>query len=375
MEQDNSTAKLGAAASRRKRINRIKIAIIVLIILCLILPTIISIFLFIRVNTLQEQIDVLMIDKYGVTYNELINKNHEEVAHAAVVSENLNQEQDIDTIDNDTIDNDTSGSDINHSNTNDSKTSPEDPRINQDGSQVTDNEFTGTSVANDFLNQLDFKIDKESMKTKKVYLTFDDGPSKFTGDILDILAKYNVKATFFVIGKTDEYSKEMYQRIVDEGHTLGIHSYSHVYRTIYNSLEDFDKDFTKLSDLLYDTTGYLPHIYRFPGGSGNDVSKVKISKVIEYLNNKGIVYFDWNVVNGDATGNFPPPEKLYYNVIKGISINNTSIVLMHDTATKENTVESLEPILKTLTEYQTELLPLNEEVTPIQQVIAEQYNK
>lgn len=150
MEQDNSTAKLGAAASRRKRINRIKIAIIVLIILCLILPTIISIFLFIRVNTLQEQIDVLMIDKYGVTYNELINKNHEEVAHAAVVSENLNQEQDIDTIDNDTIDNDTSGSDINHSNTNDSKTSPEDPRINQDGSQVTDNEFTGTSVANDF---------------------------------------------------------------------------------------------------------------------------------------------------------------------------------------------------------------------------------
>jgi peptidoglycan/xylan/chitin deacetylase (PgdA/CDA1 family) len=353
LEQDKTTVKLEATVSRRKRINRIKIIIIVLIIACLILPTIISIVLFIKVNSLQDQIDVLMIEKYGVTYNELRNKNHEEVAHAAVVAEDLSVEQSSDT---DELE---------------SETSSDKQQISENNSLQTNNKNKTANEISDFTNVLDFKLDKENMKSKKVYLSFDDGPSQYTGDILDILAKYNEKATFFVIGKTDEYSKSMYQRIVNEGHTLGIHSYSHVYQTIYKSLEDFDKDFTKLSDLLYDTTGYLPHIYRFPGGSGNDVSKIKTSKIIEYLNKKNIIYFDWNVVNGDATGNLLTPEELYYNVIKGININNTSIVLMHDTDTKENTVKSLEPILKTLTEFQTEILPLDKDVTPIQQVTAE----
>ena len=77
---------------------------------------------------------------------------------------------------------------------------------------------------------------------KVVYLTFDDGPSTGTEEILTILRQYNVKATFFVVGKEDEYSMEMYEKIVEEGHTLGMHSYSHQYSTIYQSVEDFAKD-------------------------------------------------------------------------------------------------------------------------------------
>jgi len=224
------------------------------------------------------------------------------------------------------------------------------------------------SQMNDKAKKADTDEEKwKDFDKKTVYLTFDDGPSKYTEDILKDLAEYNVKATFFVIGKTNSHSKELYKKIVDEGHTLGMHSYSHDYKQIYKSVEDFDKDFTKLRDLLYDTTGYLPSIYRFPGGSSS-VRKKDVSAFINYLNQKSVVYFDWNVVSGDATGVDYTAEQLYDNVINGIKLHNNSIVLMHDTDAKENTVKSLKQILKTLTEQGTELLPLNENVTPIQQV-------
>lgn len=362
MEQDNSTDKLGTLASRRKRINRIKITIILLVVLFLILPTIICVIMFFKVNSLQKQIDVLMIEHYGVTYTELNKKNHQSVAHAAVVNKSKVSNNDEQTS-------------IEERKDSDATNQKKDALNNTQNDKNSSNDNSaGTEVfSNESVYDLNFTINKEAMKSKKVYLTFDDGPSKYTGDILDILAEYNVKATFFVIGKTDDFSKSMYKRIVDEGHSIGIHSYSHVYDNIYNSLENFDKDFTKLSDLLYDTTGYIPNIYRFPGGSGNNVSNVKISNIVKYLNNNNIVYFDWNVENGDATGNLLTPKELYYNVIKGVNIHNTSIVLMHDTDTKENTVKSLKYVLKTLTDLQAEILPLNKSVTPIQQVEAGQY--
>ncbi|MDE6608589.1 MAG: polysaccharide deacetylase family protein [Lachnospiraceae bacterium] len=75
----------------------------------------------------------------------------------------------------------------------------------------------------------------ESVKMRKVYLTFDDGPSVYTGEILDILKEYDVKATFFVVGKEGEKYEELYKRIVEEGHTLGMHSYSHKYSEIYET--------------------------------------------------------------------------------------------------------------------------------------------
>ncbi len=109
-----------------------------------------------------------------------------------------------------------------------------------------------------------------------------------------------------MVGKTDDESKEAYRRIVEEGHTLGMHSYSHDYDQIYRSVDDFDKDFTKLWDLLYDIIGYRPRIYRFPGGSANQVNPDGMEKFIRYLNDKSVVYFDWNVVNKDV----PPIQQI-----------------------------------------------------------------
>ena len=96
---------------------------------------------------------------------------------------------------------------------------------------------------------------------ERVYLTFDDGPSEYTDEILDILDEYEVKATFFVLAK-DGY-EEQYQRIVDEGHTLALHSYTHQYGQIYESPEAFRQDITMLSDYLFDITGYRCEFYRF----------------------------------------------------------------------------------------------------------------
>ena len=206
---------------------------------------------------------------------------------------------------------------------------------------------------------------------KKVYLTFDDGPGKYTDDILDILSEYGVKATFFVIGKEDKASKKIYQRIVDEGHTLGMHSYSHVYKRIYNSLEDFDKDFTKLWKLLYDTTGYMPIMYRFPGGSYNEVNENGMDEFIKYLNEKSILYYDWNVVNGDATGEAFTKDQLINNVLKDVAIKKTPIVLMHDVQSKGTTVDSLPQLIETLLAGGAEVLPLTADVPLIQQIKAD----
>lgn len=350
LEQEKSTADKESLVSKRNRVKRIKVTIIVLIIVFLILPTILCIIMFFRVQSLQKQIDVLMIDRYGVTYNELFEKNHEGIAHESVVQYNTfnSTKHTLDENKKSQLDDTNKGNDTDEVKNLENKTS--ETKVSE--SETPENKDPNT-------NQED---------AKTVYLTFDDGPSKYTAEILDMLDTYNVKATFFVIGKTDEHSKEMYKRIIEEGHSLGIHSYSHVYDQVYNSLEDFEKDFTKLSDLLYDTTGYIPYLYRFPGGSGNTVSKVDIQELIEFLNNESITYFDWNVVNGDASVVEYSPEELYTNVMDGIKIHNTSIVLMHDTDVKENTVKSLESILKTLTEQGVNVLPLTNDVTPIQQV-------
>jgi peptidoglycan/xylan/chitin deacetylase (PgdA/CDA1 family) len=206
---------------------------------------------------------------------------------------------------------------------------------------------------------------------KKVYLTFDDGPSIYTDDILDILAEYHIKATFFVVGKTDNQSIKLYQRIVDEGHTLGMHSYSHQYSQIYNSLEDFDKDFTKLWKLLYDTTGYKPSIFRFPGGSDNMVNKNGMEDFIRYLNEAGIVYFDWNVLNGDATGEKFTKDQLIENVLKDVAVKDNSIVLMHDSETKQTTIDSLPGLLEKLISEDAQILPLDHNVPPIQMIKAD----
>ncbi|MDE6738238.1 MAG: polysaccharide deacetylase, partial [Lachnospiraceae bacterium] len=154
---------------------------------------------------------------------------------------------------------------------------------------------------------------EEDTGVRKVYLTFDDGPSSNTNRILDILAEYDVKATFFVVGKEEEEYQALYKRIVDEGHTLAMHSYSHKYNEIYQSLESYSADLSKLQEFLYDTTGVWCRYCRFPGGSSNTVSRVDMHELIAYLDEQDMSYFDWNISSGDAMNSSISPEEIIRN--------------------------------------------------------------
>ena len=204
----------------------------------------------------------------------------------------------------------------------------------------------------------------------KVYLTFDGGPYENTNEILDVLAKYNVKATFFVIGSESDEMKAVYRRIVDEGHTLGMHSYSNSYSTIYSSSDSFEKDVTKLNAYLKKVTGEKSQYYRFPGGSNNEISNVDMSEFIHVLNEKKITYFDWNVSAGDSASDYSVQD-IVTNVTEGVSKYKTSVVLLHDGDDKSTTVEALGPLIKALQKMKAKILPIDENTNVIQYIKAD----
>lgn len=225
-------------------------------------------------------------------------------------------------------------------------------------------------VVEDDLTKASAKVKGAAVKTvrnteKKVYLTFDDGPSKNGDKILDILKKYDIKATFFVIGKTDKKSLERYRRIVDEGHTIALHSYTHRFDIIYSSLEKFKKDYYAISDLIYKATGVRSKFYRFPGGSSNSLSKIDMNKPIKFLKEEGITYFDWNVMSGDAVKIPLSANKIYRNVVDGVARFDESIVLLHDLPGKETTVEALPKIIKKLKKEGYLFLAIDESTKPV----------
>jgi len=185
---------------------------------------------------------------------------------------------------------------------------------------------------------------------KRVYLTFDDGPSSNTTKILDKLKEYDVKATFFVTGANGKALKALYGRIVDEGHGIGVHSYSHKYDEIYASIDDYFEDFYMMSDTIYDATGVRSTICRLPGGSSNTVSKIDMRDVVTELNKQGIACYDWNVSGEDAKSGHRSAEQIAENVLSGIEQYDTAIVLLHDGADKDETVKALDLILKELTQ-------------------------
>lgn len=200
-----------------------------------------------------------------------------------------------------------------------------------------------------------------------VYLTFDGSPSNNTNAILDTLKFYNVKATFFVVGNDSEEMKSVYQRIVDEGHTLGMHSYSNQYSTIYASTDAFKADLVKLREYLKNITGVQSDFYRFPGGSGNQISDINMVDYVRVLNDYKIAYFDWNVSAGDATNDYSV-EDVVNSVVSGVKDYKTSVVLLHDANNKSTTVEALGPLIEALEKMDAELLPIDENTNLIQYI-------
>ena len=176
-----------------------------------------------------------------------------------------------------------------------------------------------------------------------IYLTFDDGPGDTTPRLLDILAKYKAKATFFV---TCKGSDDVIKRAYNEGHTIGLHTCSHDY-AIYSSLDTYYNDLNQVENRVFNITGIHSKLIRFPGGSSNTVSRKYSSGIMSTLvndvQNKGYQYYDWNVSSGDA-GSTTNPDVIAANVENGVSPTKTNIVLMHDIHTYS--VDAVEPILQ-----------------------------
>ena len=326
---DDETSQI--TAQRRKRINRMKKAIIVTMSALIIVPIILCIILTVKVCSLENKLD------------ELIRAENQDKV-TALVSDNRKQS--------------TAG------NQNEAATDSKWENSSKEKSEAektADLEKETTVVTKEDLDKSGYG--------KTVCLTFDDGPSENTEAILDILDKYKVKATFFVIGNTDELAAKRYKEIVDRGHSIGLHSYSHDYEYIYASVDNFIEEVNKIHDLVYEATGVDTRLFRFPGGSANyTVDKIDIHDCIDYLNENGYTYFDWNVSSGDATGKEQTVEMLMKNIENDLYKFDTAVILMHDSVYKKTTVEKLPQLIEKLIGEGFEIKPIDESITKIQQI-------
>ncbi len=182
---------------------------------------------------------------------------------------------------------------------------------------------------------------------KIIYLTFDDGPSAYTSRLLDILKKYNVKATFFVTNPKGY--DNVILRAYKEGHTIGLHTYTHDYKQIYQNIDAYFTDLYAIQEKVKQITGYTSTIIRFPGGSSNTISRkydggIKImSKLSKEVEAKGFKYFDWNISSGDA-GLTTNSEEVFTNIIDNLGNKDFYVVLQHDT--KDYSVSAVEEVIK-----------------------------
>ena len=187
---------------------------------------------------------------------------------------------------------------------------------------------------------------KESDEEKVVYLTFDDGPSKNTEKILDILKKNDVRATFFLIGnQVNDNTSDVVKRMIKEGHQIGVHTYSHDAKKIYKDDKAYYNDILKAERVIIENTGVVPLVYRFPWGSNNCYVMKFRNKVIKRLKKIGLEFCDWNVSGEDSVGS-PTVQSIIKNIKNGYNRYNEPVVLLHDSASNKATVEALPRIIK-----------------------------
>lgn len=212
----------------------------------------------------------------------------------------------------------------------------------------------------------------KDLSQKTIYLTFDDGPSPRTPEVLKILRDNGVKATFFVTARSKNSSHYM-KDIVAEGHTIALHTYTHDYAKIYASEEAYFADLQQISDLVYNETGVRTNLIRFPGGSSNTVSRKYCSGIMTRLTqqvaDKGYVYFDWNITSGDADKGGSSAQKIINNCRK-VPSSNSVIVLMHDSVEKRTTVEALPEVIAYYKAAGCKFAALTESTPPAHQRVA-----
>lgn len=211
------------------------------------------------------------------------------------------------------------------------------------------------------------KSDIITKETKTAYITFDDGPSANTTKILDILKKNNIKATFFVVtGDYNSPNLDLLNQINDEGHAIGIHAHTHIYKEIYDSKESFLKELNDSFNLIYEKINVKPTVIRFPGGSINSFNSDIYEDITTEVLNRNFRYYDWNVSFEDAKNNTTVDE-IYQNVLYDIKKNNENdlIILAHDRANNNNMLEALEKMIDVLKSYGYTFDKLDNSVEPI----------
>ena len=324
------TEKEAQEAKRHKRVDRLKKGIMGLFVFAVLAPIVLTVVFTLRINSLEKRLR-------DVTGNlEKLQAEEQKSAVEAYVSALGNP----------------SGQE---------GTSGQGATAGQEGASGQE----ATAGQEDARGQEDAS-DEENVTVRKVYLTFDDGPSSNTDNILDILDTYGVKATFFVTGKEGAKAEASYRRIVEEGHTLGMHSYTHDYSVIYASEEAFMEDMEKLQRYLYDVTGVQSTYIRFPGGSSNKVSDVDMRLLITDVHEAGMEYFDWNVSSQDASSKPLTKEEILDNCLNSIERFQNCIILMHDAGSKDSTVEALPELIEHIQAMEhTELLPITEDTVPV----------
>lgn len=224
---------------------------------------------------------------------------------------------------------------------------------------VTDSYGNTTQVIRNVRVQAAQRPETRWPRSGTIYLTFDDGPGPYTQQLLDVLDRYDVKATFFVVDT--EYNHLM-QEIVDRGHSIGIHSVSHSYADIYASPEAYFADLFAMQQIIYDNTGVRTNLMRFPGGSSNEVSirscKGIMTFLTEAVQDAGFRYFDWNVDSDDA-GNARKKKTVLDNVAAGVQETGIAVVLQHDI--HPYSVAAVEDIILWGRRHGYQFLPLEED--------------
>lgn len=238
-------------------------------------------------------------------------------------------------------------------------------KMQQNGPKALEHSAEGRNYREMYPNLYCTRPQKQVNPDKTIFLTFDDGPSDRTLEVLDILREKGIKATFFVTGNCPAKGKSIMKKIVDEGHTIGVHTYTHDFKKIYASVNAFLDDFSKIYNLIYEATGVKPTIFRFPGGSKNGFNKGNYRELIAEMTRRGFDYFDWNLSAGDAVSRTPTPaSRCISNVLNASKNCAHGVVLMHDARPKVTTVEVLPAIIDGLAKQGFSFDKLSNNINP-----------
>lgn len=196
---------------------------------------------------------------------------------------------------------------------------------------------------------------------KTVYLTFDDGPSKNTPDVLNILAKENIQATFFVLGNEAESHPDLIKRIVNEGHQLGNHTYNHQYKSLYTDFREFWRQIVKTQLILEQIVGQRPALLRAPGGTYGNFD----ANYFTYLAEAGFAVYDWDVDSGDSKRRNVPASEIIQEVKKS-SLKKNLVVLLHDGSGHGESVKALPSIIKYYKDKGYQFAAIPSDMKPVQ---------